>query len=139
MTTPPTITTVPTVPTRKASGTRNMTDVLRRFLGAKGPSTADDVADYEAGVQLRVSCLLKDSRAPHKPGHLYVVRDQPLIWRSVRRNRENTLNRPVALRKADDQNVWPMGNFLLADLTVRLPLADIEFLEYALRAGSGAV
>ena len=132
----PTPTAVPTVPTRKASGTRNMTDVLRRFLGAKAPTTADDVADYEAGVQLKVSCLLKDSRAPHKPGHLHVRRDQPLVWRSVRRDREITLERPVALRKENDQNVWPMGNFLLADLTVRLPLADIEFLEYALRAGT---
>ena len=119
---------------RKSTGTRSMSDVLLSLLRIRTLQKGDDVADYEAGVLIKVSCLLKDSRMPHRPGHLYLGRDEPIVWRSVRGSREIPLPRPVALRPANDRNAWPMGEFLLGGYEVRVPLADVAFLEHALRA-----
>lgn len=120
---------------RKASGTRNMTDVLLSWLRIKVLSTADDMSDYKSGVVLKVSCFAAEAEAGKRlrAGHLYVGRDEPLVWRAVNGGREIRLRRPLTLRKDGEKNLWPMGSFLLGDLPVRLPLADIEFLEFALR------
>jgi hypothetical protein len=108
-----------------------MTDVLLRWLGVKVLSTADDVADYEAGVLLKVSCSLCKPGARQRSGHLYVQLGEAVVWRSVGAGQEITLSRPLTLRSVSGaKDSWPMGSFVVGGLPVKLPLADVEFLEY---------
>jgi hypothetical protein len=70
---------------RRASGTRSPVDVLLRATWIRRRTTADDVRDYEDGVTLKVTCLLRKADAGAKGvpinGSLFMKKGDKVAWR----------------------------------------------------------
>jgi len=115
--------------------------MLLRWLRVKVLSTADDVADYEAGALLKISCLMAEPGTRLRAGHLYVQRGEPLVRRSVRGSEEFAFQQPLMLQRTpgSGKGDWPMAAVALGGVPVKVPLADIEFLESVLRKGATPV
>jgi hypothetical protein len=61
-------------------------DVLLRAIWIRRRTTADDLRDYDAGVTLKVSCLVRrpdaDAKSIPVNGSLYLKQGDKVVWRA---------------------------------------------------------
>ncbi|OCB11529.1 hypothetical protein A5717_20365 [Mycolicibacterium porcinum] len=124
--------------TRRAAGTQTFTDVLKIWFAGKRPDPATDLADFQSGVTLQVSCILRaqgeTSRATF--GTLSLTRGEPVSWRG-RDKKVVTLNPPATLTESSEKAVGP--KFTAFDLAcaagsfgVQIPTLDVQLVKTAL-------
>jgi hypothetical protein len=124
---------------RRAAGTQTFTDVLKVWFGNKRPNPAQDVADFAAGMTLKVSCFARSAgalTARYRLGELHLTRGAPLTWHP--RGDAVTLRHPVTLTDSGKARDTRFAAFQLVSASesydVELPLADVPLVKYALAA-----
>ncbi|MEV0673215.1 hypothetical protein [Mycobacterium sp. NPDC050441] len=129
--------------TRRAAGTQTFTDVLKIWFGGKRPNRTADLADFQSGVTLEVSCFLRpqgDSASRPKLGMLVLTGGEPVRWRGRDKN-VVILNPPVTLAGSGGKAIGP--KFTAFDLacaagsfSVQIPTLDVELVKDVLGASA---
>jgi hypothetical protein len=128
---------------RRAAGSQTFTDVLKVWSGVKKPNPAKDIADFEAGTTLEVSCVsrpLSEPKARPQLGSLHLTRGAPVTWRS-RTKDPVTLTPPLTLEGSAEKPRQPqMAPFTLVtasgSFSVQIPILDVELVKHAFAAGA---
>jgi hypothetical protein len=123
---------------RRATGTKNFSDVLLHWLWLKRRTPAQDIADFAAGVTLKVMCFSRPwgATARSQVGCMYLTEGLPITWQTAG-GQAVTLHHSLALTPSGEPTWhWKFSAFRLDTATgplgVKLPKTDVELVNHAL-------
>jgi hypothetical protein len=65
--------------------------------------------------------------------YLYFKRSQPPVWQAASGTEQIAPARPLALGMSNVRSGYPVRSLMLGSYSIMILIADVEFVEYALR------